>query len=352
MYKLSICIPTYNRCNYLANCLHSIAANTNYSKEDIQICISDNCSTDETEVVVRHAQEKIDIVYSKNERNIGLSGNFINVVNMADGEYVWIIGDDDLLLSKTLQEINEIIDQNNGVDYFYINSFHLQSEFVFSYPQPFDINNIPKNMKKFSSWEKKGQLPFLDLINPKISFDFLGGMFLSVFRRRMWVENIDKLNMESVHDGIVFSHFDNTFPHVKIFANAFCNSQAYFHPTPLSICLSGAREWAPMYPFIRSIRLIEVLDEYRKNGLSYWTYVRCKNYALRYFIPDILYILVYRKESGYKYLQPIKLLTNVFYPEFYLSFFRFVVKWRNIKTVFNLISSRNKNSPIQSPEKQ
>lgn len=54
--KLSICIPTYNRCAHLANCLNSIILNTNYNKNDIQICVSDNCSTDETEAVVRQSQ--------------------------------------------------------------------------------------------------------------------------------------------------------------------------------------------------------------------------------------------------------------------------------------------------------
>ena len=57
--KLSICIPTYNRSKHLKNCLNSIILNLNYRKEDVQICVSDNCSTDETESVVRHAQEEI-----------------------------------------------------------------------------------------------------------------------------------------------------------------------------------------------------------------------------------------------------------------------------------------------------
>ncbi len=343
MHKISICIPTFNRCGHLANCLNSIILNTNYSKKDVQICVSDNCSTDETEDVVRHAQEKIDIVYNKNNKNLGLSGNFINVVNMADGEYVWIIGDDDLLLPTALEEIVKITNQNRDSDYFYINSFHLEAEYVLSRPQPFDTANIPGSMKKFSSWKVDGKTNFLDLVNPKISFDFLGGMFLSVFRRSMWIKNVNKLNFQAVHDGVVFSHFDNTFPHVKIFANAFSDSRAYFYSTPLSVCLSGAREWAPMYPFIRSVRLVEALDEYRRNGLPYWRYLIYKNYALRNFIPDMLYTFVYREESGYQYVKPLNLLSNILYPEFYLSFFRFILKFKNWRRLIGLVKS---NVPI------
>lgn len=327
MHKLSICIPTFNRCTHLANCLNSIILNTGYNKKDIQICVSDNCSTDETEAVVRQAQKKIDIVYNQNKKNLGLAGNFINVVNMADGEYVWIIGDDDLLLPNALEGIVMLTDQNRDSDYFYVNSYHLDTEYVLSHPKPFDTANLPNNMKKFSSWEIDGETNFLDLINPKISFDFLGGMFLAVFRRSMWVKNVNKLNLKAIHDGVVFSHFDNTFPHVKIFANAFSNSKAYFHSEPLSVCLTGSREWAPMYPFIRSVRLIEALDEYRKNGLSYMKYVRCKNFALRTFVPDMVYTFVYKKDSGYEYVKPLKLLLrNGLYPEFYLSFFRYIFR--------------------------
>ena len=323
MFTLSICIPTFNRCNHLANCLNSIILNIGYNKNNVQICVSDNCSTDETEAVVRHAQKKIDIVYRKNTKDLGVTRNFLNVINMADGKYVWLIGDDDLLMPNTFERLLEIIDQNNSVDFFYINSFHLTTEYVFEQHQPFDTKNLPLKMERFSEWRISGQMNFLELIDPKISFDFLGGIYLSVFNREKWIDNTHVLNNEAIYDEKIFSHFDNTFPHVKIFANAFSNSKAYFHAEPLSINLSGAREWAPMYPFIRSVRLIEALDEYHKNGLPYKTYWRCKNFALRNFIPDMVYTFVYKKESGYEYIKFFKLLfSNWLYPEFYWSFFR------------------------------
>jgi len=256
-----------------------------------------------------------------------MSINFLNVINMADGKYAWIIGDDDLLMPNTFERLLKIMDQNNGVNFFYINSFHLATEYVFEQHQPFDTKNLPIKMEEFSKWRGSGQMDFLELINPKISFDFLGGIFLSVFNREKWIENSHVLDNEAIHDDNTFSNFDNTFPHVKIFANAFSNSKAYFHAEPLSVCLTGAREWAPMYPFIRSVRLIEALDEYRKNGLPYVTYWRCKNFALRTFIPDMVYTYIHKKESGYEHVQFFKLFfSNGLYPEFYWSFFRYIIR--------------------------
>jgi len=323
--KISICIPTYNRASHLSNCLQSIITNHLPEKLDFQICVSDNDSNDETESVVQAAQQYIDIKYQKNETNLGVARNVMNVVQMADGEFVWLIGDDDLLLPDALQKLCKLIDSYQSVDYFYINAFHLTTEFVFSFSQPFDTALLPEEMEPFSRRKESSELLFIDLIDPKVSFDFLGGMFLAVFRREKWKENVNVVDLNALADPRVFSHFDNTFVHVKIFAKAFSGSQAYFHSEPLSVCLTGAREWAPMYPFVRSVRLVEALDEYRKNGLSFIKYIKCRNFAMRTFIPDLLYMYLNRKTSGYIYVKMFKLiLSNSLYPNSYLSLFYYL----------------------------
>ena len=325
MIKLTICIPTYNRAAHLMNCLNSIILCNSKSDLEFQVCISDNHSTDETEEVVRRAQSAIEIKYHKNTSNLGMSRNFLNVVSMADGEFVWLIGDDDLLMPNAIVELYKLIDVHPTVDFFYVNSFHLNTEFLKSFPSPFDTANLPKNMIPFSKYGIAGEMNFLDLINPKISFDFLGGIFLSVFRKSYWERNANILDKNAIMDVRKFSHFDNTFPHIKIFAAAFSSSTAYFNPIPLNVCLTGAREWAPMYPFIQSVRLVEALSEYRKNGLSYWKYVYCKNYALNKFVPDFINMHLYKDLSGYAYIQPFKLMLEYcLYPNFYLSFFYFI----------------------------
>ena len=98
------------------------------------------------------------------------------------------------------------------------------------------------------------------------------------------------------------------FPHIKIFSRAFANSDAYFNSIPLNVCLTGAREWSHMSPLIMSVRLVEALDEYRKNGLSFWQYVYCKNYALKNFIPDLVNMIIHRKNSGFEYINPLALV--------------------------------------------
>jgi glycosyltransferase involved in cell wall biosynthesis len=293
----------------------------------MEVCVSDNGSTDGTMEVVKRMQEKMHIKYNRNSVNLGIPQNFLNAVNLASGEFAWLIGDDDLIMPNMLDKLLALFDINPGVDFFYINTFHLNTEYVFSFPQPFDIQNLPTGLEPFSSYKKSGLLPFLDLINPAISFDFLGGMFLSVFRRDKWLENVKELDSKAIIDLRTFSHFDNTFPHIKIFSKAFANSTAYFYAEPLSVCLTGAREWSPMYPFVHSVRLVEALGEYRKNGLGLFKYLLCRNFALNSFIPDIVSMYLYRKVSGFNYINPIKLIfSNSLFPNFYFSVIYYLIR--------------------------
>ena len=329
--KISLCIPTYNRAAHLQNCLASIAEALSHSgdavRDEVEICISDNGSPDDTAEVVRQAAKTLPLKYHRNPVNLGIPRNFLNVVSMAQGDFVWLLGDDDLLMPRALAQLSHTIDAHPEVDFFYINSFHLSTQHVFSYPQPFSTENLPARMTPFSAWPRSMELRFFDLIDPRISFDFLGGMFLAVFRRSSWVQHTGVLDAAAIADPRVFSHFDNTFPHVKIFAAAFAGSRAYLHADPLSVCLTGAREWAPMYPLVKSVRLVEALEEYRRRGLSLARYLRCRNAALANFLPDLVSMYVYRPRSGFAYVNPVRLvLANCVYPNFYLSLFTFALR--------------------------
>jgi len=116
---LSICIPTYNMGIYLTDLIKSVNNQLDGINKNIEICISDNASTDNTEAVVTSLQEKYtNITYKKNKQNIGADNNFLNVVDMASGEYCWFMGADDIISESILSEIIETIKQKPNVDIF------------------------------------------------------------------------------------------------------------------------------------------------------------------------------------------------------------------------------------------
>ena len=74
--------------------------------------------------------------------------NIISAVGMAKGEFVWVIGNDDLLLPNSLKKLNKIILGNKKLDFFFLNSYLLKSNYVFNFDQPFNTRKLPKKMKK------------------------------------------------------------------------------------------------------------------------------------------------------------------------------------------------------------
>jgi hypothetical protein len=101
---------------------------------------------------------------------------------------------------------------------------------------------------------------------------------------------------------------------------------------PLSVNLIGEREWVSMYDFVEIIRIPELLDYYRSQGMSFWKYVYCKNYALRNFFNFFTKILINGEGSGKQYVNFYKhFLSNLIYPYSWLSIIFFVI--RSIKKV-------------------
>jgi len=118
---LSICIPTYNRAEFLKDALDSILRQINENNKDkVEICISDNASEDNTEELVEEYQKKspIPIIYHKNEKNMGADYNYLKVVEIANGEYCWLLGSDDIIEEGGIDTVLEEIEENRDVDIF------------------------------------------------------------------------------------------------------------------------------------------------------------------------------------------------------------------------------------------
>jgi glycosyltransferase involved in cell wall biosynthesis len=90
---VTIAIPTYNRADKtLADTLRSALAQTYPNTE---VLVSDNCSTDNTEAVVRAIDPRVR--YVRQPENLGLNGNLNQCAALANGDYVLVLHDDDLI---------------------------------------------------------------------------------------------------------------------------------------------------------------------------------------------------------------------------------------------------------------
>ena len=337
--KLSICIPTYNRPNQLPNCLNSIYIAKKNTHLDFEVCISDNGSNYDVQKIINDYKDKFKIILNINEQNLGYQPNLQKVVSIASGEFIWAIGDDDILTPDALQVVENLFQKYNDVDFFYINSFHLDYNYLKNFKQPFDTHNLPKNMPKLSKKKEEMECDFWDLVDSDVSFDFMLGNFLNIFKRQMWLDNIHCLDKELLSDKKVWSNFDNTCAHIKIYANAFKNSKAFFTPKALTVNGYGIREWFALYDFIEIVRIPEMLDYYRSQGLGFFRYVRNKNYALRNFSNFFFKIIIRGEKAGRNYVNFYRhFFLNLIYPNAYFSIIYFIII--NIKKFLKKIEKK------------
>ena len=99
---LTLAIPTYNRAANLELLLRTLAPQL-AAEPAVELLISDNASPDSTEALVRSLiAEGLRCRYLRNAHNIGADPNFLQCYREARGKYVWIFGDDDLLLPGAL----------------------------------------------------------------------------------------------------------------------------------------------------------------------------------------------------------------------------------------------------------
>lgn len=115
--KLSICIPTYNRKDFLKELIKSIIRED--KEKEIEICISDNASTDGTEEMIKEfIENNVNIKYHRNSQNIGADLNYLKCVELATGDYCWLMGSDDALIKNSLKVIKEKISDNSNISIF------------------------------------------------------------------------------------------------------------------------------------------------------------------------------------------------------------------------------------------
>jgi glycosyltransferase involved in cell wall biosynthesis len=98
--KVSVLIPAYNYAQYLPEAIESVLAQTYF---DFELIIVDNCSTDNTEDIVRkYSLQDQRIQYIKNQENIGMFRNYNQALLYAKGDYIKFLNADDTLLPHAL----------------------------------------------------------------------------------------------------------------------------------------------------------------------------------------------------------------------------------------------------------
>lgn len=108
---LTIGIPTFNRSEFLEENLTLLAQQQH---ESVMILVSDNGSTDDTRNVVERFKNVMpNLIYHRNEQNIGFDGNMIKLYELARTPYIWFLSDDDFIEAGSVQTVVDALCQYN-----------------------------------------------------------------------------------------------------------------------------------------------------------------------------------------------------------------------------------------------
>src|SRR5512133_2429317 len=103
--QVSVCIPTYNYGHFLGAAIESVL---DQDFAEFELVVVDNASDDDTTPVVERYRDPR-LRFHRNDRNVGLFGNFARCLELSTGELVKFLAADDWLHPAYLREAVALI---------------------------------------------------------------------------------------------------------------------------------------------------------------------------------------------------------------------------------------------------
>jgi len=114
--KLTVAIPNFNGGNNLKEAIES-CQHIKLEKEETEILIVDNQSTDDSKSIIEKLKEQYsNIKVWQNSENLGRIGNWNEVLEKADGDYLILLFTNDKIYEKNnIEKILKKLDENTSV---------------------------------------------------------------------------------------------------------------------------------------------------------------------------------------------------------------------------------------------
>ena len=179
--RISIIIPAYNGERYLDECIQSVYQQT---CPDFEIIVVDDCSTDDTAVIVKRLQDSYGrLRYFKNEKNLGTAGSRNLGIRESKADLIGFLDQDDRWYPTYLETQLRILDSNSDIDCLYCDYDFLDEASnvtnLSSYPYMCEGEPPINHFGMKSIWENQYIVPSSAIIRKSALFDV--GLFSGMF---------------------------------------------------------------------------------------------------------------------------------------------------------------------------
>jgi glycosyltransferase involved in cell wall biosynthesis len=194
--RFSICIPQYNRIDFLIKSLDILQ---NQLHTNFEVVLSDDCSSDRTEEVIKEINYSFPIVYHRFESNHGYDRNLRKSLELATGDYCFVLGNDDTLTHESvLLDLENFLEKEGKPDLGFCNYC--------------EFSDSSKITRRSLSTGIIGKGPDIGLRNYS-SFSFVAGL---IFKKSVF----DKYNTDKF-DGSIYAQ-------IALALNMICNDAILF----------------------------------------------------------------------------------------------------------------------------
>lgn len=252
---LSICIPTYNRGNILKDVIDRYVSCAEFDDE-VELVISDNCSTDETETICREYSEKYsNIVYNRNIENIH-DANFVKVLDIANGDYLKLFNDWVFCTNESLRFLKQKVRENaNNKPPLFFTSGHIFTKYK---------SDVIKGI---------GLDDYVSIVSTFVTYNNLFGVW-----KEHWHEIIDKRRYAALQ----LQQEDWSFQIVRNHPNFIVYDTPVFYASQIPLGKRGGYNWFNVHldnyylimgDYIKKSQIsAEIFRQDRKNYLEHFKY--------------------------------------------------------------------------------
>ena len=215
---LSICIATFRRGAFIGETLGNLLAQTT---PDVELLVLDGGSPDNTATVVRSFQEAYPgLRYIRQETNMGVDQDYDRAVELARGEYCWLMTDDDLVKPGTVRRVLDACRKGYG---FVIVNCEVRS---------IDFSEQIEERRLAVYKDREYGLEETEVFFAEIApyLQFIGAV---VIRRSIWLAREKE------------KYYGTLFIHVGVIFQAPLPEKAYLISDPLITVRFGNAMWTP-----------------------------------------------------------------------------------------------------------
>ncbi|MFC7292770.1 glycosyltransferase family 2 protein [Hirschia litorea] len=111
--SVTVVIPTFNRSALLRECLDAVFTQSVLPQE---VIVMDDGSRDDTQQIVQTYTQDIQLIHHENK---GKAASLNVAIQAATHPWVWIVDDDDLVVSTALERLKNTLADNGDIDFVY-----------------------------------------------------------------------------------------------------------------------------------------------------------------------------------------------------------------------------------------